>query len=103
MFFIIVKEIDSQLEVTVIKNKIILFLIDKQNEINSYADAINQALDFFDNCQVSIFTSNIFVTNTLAEWKDVISDKHESWRKLFQKQREKNVELYAYTAYSNFL
>jgi hypothetical protein len=103
MFFIIVKEIDSQLEVTVIKNKIISFLIDKQNEIDSYANAINQALDFFDDCQVSIFTSNIFVTNTITEWKNVISEKHESWRKLFQKQEQKHVELYAYTAYSNFL
>jgi len=103
MFFIIVKEDNTQLEVTLIKNKIISFLIDKQNEIDSYAVSISQALDFFDNCQVTIFTSNIFVTNTLTEWKDVIGEKHEIWRKLFQKQREKNVELHAYTAYSNFL
>jgi len=103
MFFIIVKEVNSQLEVTLIKNKIISFLIDKQNEIDSYAYAISQALDFFDDCQVTIFTSNIFVTNTITEWKDVIGEKHESWSRLFQKQRKKKVELHAYTAYSNFL
>jgi dTDP-glucose pyrophosphorylase len=103
MFFIIVKEIDSQLEVTVIKNKIISFLIDKQDEIDSYAYAITQALDFFDNCEVSVFTSNIFVTNTIKEWMDTMREIHESWRILFEKQQEKNITLYAYTAYSNFL
>lgn len=106
MYFIIITEKESELEITIIKDKIITLSIkkkEKKDDINTFANALETVLDFFDNCEVNVFSSNIFVTNTLNEWMDAVSNKHESWRRMVEKQKEKNVIYKGFTAYSKLL
>ena len=114
MYFIIISENEKELELTIIKEKMINFLYNKSdqekkenaeidNKINDYANALYQALDFFTDCEVNVFTGNIFVTNTLNEWVEKVSQKHESWKKLVDKQTERNVVLKGFTAYKKIL
>jgi len=104
MFFIIIEEIEKKINITIIKEKMITFSIDKtEKEIDNYAFAIHEALYFFENCEVNVFTGNIFVTNTLNEWIDKVSQQHESWKKVVDKQTEKNIILKGFTAYKKIL
>lgn len=104
MFFIIIEEIEKKINITIIKEKMITFSIDKtEKEIDNYAFAIHEALHFFEDCEVNVFTGNIFVTNTLNEWIDKVSQQHESWKKVVDKQTEKNIILKGFTAYKKIL
>jgi hypothetical protein len=104
MFFIIIEESDEKINITIIKEKMITFSIDKtEKEIDNYAFAIYEALDFFNECEVNVFTGNIFVTNALNEWIDKVSHQHESWMKVVDKQTERKVVLKGFTAYKKIL
>jgi hypothetical protein len=103
MYFIIIQDKEKELEITIIKEKMVTFLITKTNEIDSYAVAIHNALDFFNECEVNVFTGNIFVTNTLNEWMDKVSQQHQSWKQVVDKKTERNVVLNGFTAYKKVL
>lgn len=103
-YYIIFNKKEKELEVSIIREKVIHLSFqhngNESDEINLYANALCNSLDFFTNCKVNLFSKNIFITNTVNEWFEKVSQTHESWRLAREKCNEKNIELIAYTVYN---
>ena len=104
-YYIIFNKKEKELEVSIIREKVIYLSFpfhetDQKDEINLYANALCNSLDFFTNCKVNLFSRNIFLTNTVNEWMEKVSQTHESWGRVREKYTEKNIELTAYTVYN---
>lgn len=105
-YYIIFYKKEKELEVSIIREKVIHLSFpfndsdNEKDEINLYAKALCDSLDFFTNCKVNLFSKNIFITNTVNEWLEKVSQTHESWGRVREKCTEKNIELTAYTVYN---
>ncbi len=105
-YYIIFNKKEKALEVSIIREKVIYLSFpfddigNEKYEIDTYANALCNSLDFFTNCKVNLFSKNIFITNTVNEWMEKVSQTHESWMRVVEKCTERNIELTAYTVYN---
>lgn len=101
-FYVIINEKKNDkhiLEIAIVREKIINLAIDFIDPITSYAEALKISIDFFTNCNITVFSKNIFVTNSINEWFNDVSQKHETWKSLADKLQEKHIKLTAFTMF----
>ena len=99
--FIIIREIKNPVEVTIISNQYATLHVQKEeHEVETVGKCLLEALDFFQNdTKVNVVTNNVFVTNTITYWSEEVKQKYKYWKNFFEKIKEKNIELVAYTKY----
>lgn len=99
--FIIIKELKNPVEVTIIAQQYITLQVQQEEqEVKTIGKCLYEAIAFFpDDAKVNVVTNNVFVTNTITYWSEEIKQKCTYWKNFYEKIKEKNIELVAYTKY----